>query len=96
MPKKSFEALNAARELSGEALFANPRTPLPVLCTSEVYNAPVLIATEDVFRFQHEYMPMRWEISDMRKIGTLHPNQDTRRIMQAAKKRKPKGGVFQF
>ena len=25
MPKKSFEALNAARELSGEALFANPR-----------------------------------------------------------------------
>ena len=64
--------------------------------TSEVYNAPVLIATEDVFRFQHEYMPMRWEISDMRKIGTLHPNQDTRRIMQAAKKRKPKGGVFQF
>ncbi|MBQ7700444.1 MAG: NAD-dependent DNA ligase LigA [Clostridia bacterium] len=25
MPKKSFEALNAARELSGETLFANPR-----------------------------------------------------------------------
>ena len=64
--------------------------------TSEIYNAPVLIATEEIFRFQHEYMPMRWEISDMRKIGTLHPNQKTRMMMQATKKRKPKGGVFQF
>ena len=63
--------------------------------TSEIYHAPVLIATEEVFRFQHEYLPMRWEISDMRKIGTLHPNEKTR-IMQATKKRKPKGGVFQF
>mgnify|MGYP002521322300 FL=1 len=64
--------------------------------TSEIYNAPVLIATEELFRFQHEYMPMRWEISDMRKIGTLHPNQKTRMMRQATKKRKPKGGVFQF
>ena len=64
--------------------------------TSEIYNAPVLIATEELFRFQHEYMPMRWEISDMRKIGTLHPNQKTRIMRQATKKRKPKGGVFQF
>ena len=63
--------------------------------TSEIYNAPVLIATEEIFRFQHEYLPMRWEISDMRKIGTLHPNEKTR-IMQTTKKRKPKGGVFQF
>lgn len=63
--------------------------------TSEIYNAPVLIATEEIFRFQHEYLPMRWEISDMRKIGTLHPNEKTR-IMQATTKRKPKGGVFQF
>jgi hypothetical protein len=63
--------------------------------TSEIYNAPVLIATEEIFRFQHEYLPMRWEISDMRKIGTLHPNEKSR-IMQATKKRKPKGGVFQF
>ena len=64
--------------------------------TSEIYNAPVLIATEELFRFQHEYMPMRWEVSDMRKIGTLHPNQKTRIMRQATKKRKPKGGVFQF
>ena len=63
--------------------------------TSETYNAPVLIATEEIFRFQHEYLPMRWEISDMRKIGTLHPNEKSR-IMQATTKRKPKGGVFQF
>ena len=63
--------------------------------TSETYNAPVLIATEEIFRFQHEYLPMRWEISDMRKIGTLHPNEKSR-IMQATKKRKSRGGVFQF
>ena len=62
--------------------------------TSETYNAPVLIATEEIFRFQHEYLPMRWEISDMRKIGTLHPNEKSR-IMQATKKRKSRGGVFQ-
>ncbi len=62
---------------------------------SEIYDAPVLVATEELFRFQHEYKPMRWEIADMRKIGTLHPNQKTR-IMQTTKKRTPKGGIFQF
>jgi len=63
--------------------------------TTEIYDAPVLVATEEVFRFQHEYKPMRWELADMRKIGTINP-QEKARIMQAAKKRKPKGGVFQF
>ena len=63
--------------------------------TTEIYDAPVLIATEELFRFQHEYKPMRWELADMRKIGTLRP-QEKARILQAIKKRKPKGGVFQF
>lgn len=63
--------------------------------TSEIYDAPVLVATEDLFRFQHEYKPLRWEISDMRKIGTLHPNQKSR-MMKATKKRKGCNGVFQF
>lgn len=63
--------------------------------TSEIYDAPVLVATEKEFRFLHEYRPMRWEISNLRKIGTLHSTEKTK-IIKAAKKRKPKGGVFQF
>lgn len=63
--------------------------------TTEVYDAPVLVATEELFRFQHEYKPMRWELADMRKIGTIKPQEKTR-VMQAIKKRKSKGGVFQF
>lgn len=61
---------------------------------TEIYDAPVLVATEELFRFQHEYKPMRWEIADMRKIGTILP-QDKTRMMKATKKRKPAGGVFQ-
>jgi hypothetical protein len=38
---------------------------------------------------------MRWELADMRKIGTIRP-QEKSRIRQATTKRKPKGGVFQF
>ena len=63
--------------------------------TQEIYDAPVLIATEEVFRFQHEYKSMRWELADMRKVGTLQPHEKTR-IMKATKKRKSKEGVFRF
>lgn len=63
--------------------------------TTEEYNAPVLVATEELFRFQHEYKSKRWELADMKKIGVIVPEEKTR-IMQATKKRKPKGGVFQF
>lgn len=63
--------------------------------TTEIYDAPVLVATEELFRFQHEYKPMRWEIADMKKIGKIVPHEKTR-IMKATKKRKPTGGVFQF
>ena len=63
--------------------------------TAEIYDAPVLVATEELFRFQHEYKPMRWELADMRKIGTILPQEKTR-ITKAIKKRKPTGGVFQF
>ena len=63
--------------------------------STEIYDAPVLIATEELFRFQHEYKPMRWELADMRKIGTILPQEKTR-ITKATKKRKPTGGVFQY
>ena len=59
---------------------------------TEIYDAPVLVATEELFRFQHEYKPMRWELADMRKIGTILPQEKTR-ITKATKKRKPTGGV---
>ena len=42
---------------------------------AEVYNAPVLCATEEVFRIMHEYKPNFWERFDMKKIGTITPQQ---------------------
>lgn len=51
---------------------------------SEVYNAPVLCATEEVFRIMHEYKPKYWERFDMKKIGTITPQQ------KAVMKRKAK------
>jgi len=63
--------------------------------TAEIYDAPVLIATEELFRFQHEYKPMRWELADMRNIGTINPHEKSK-FMQASKKRKNRGTIFQI
>ena len=63
--------------------------------TTETYNASVLAATEELFRFQHEYNRMQWELADMRQIGTINTNQKAD-IRQKAVKRKGKGPVFQF
>lgn len=64
--------------------------------TAEIYNAPVLVATEELFRFQHEYKPMRWEIADMRRIGIIKPHEKSRIMQVPIQKRKNIGGVFQF
>ena len=63
---------------------------------TEIYDAPVLSATIELFRIQHEYLPMRWEISDMRRIGTLAPVNSKARLMRKATKRKGDEPVFQF
>lgn len=63
--------------------------------TVEVYDAPVLTATLEVFRFMHEYKPNFWERADMKKIGTITVRQESL-MKREAKKRKSGGGVFRF
>ncbi len=53
---------------------------------SEIYNAPVLCATEEVFRIMHEYRPNFWERFDMKKIGNFTPQQKAI-LKRKAKKR---------
>jgi hypothetical protein len=62
---------------------------------SEVYDAPVLTAREDLFHFCHEYKPKFWERADMQKVGTVAA-QEKSLIIRKAKKRDGKGPVFQF
>ena len=61
----------------------------------EDYDASVLTASEELFRFFHEYKPNWWERADMRKIGTVDPGEKSL-LMRAVKKRKEAKGVFQF
>lgn len=61
----------------------------------EVYDAPVLTATLEVFRFMHEYKPHFWERADMKKIGTISTREEFL-MKQYAKKRKSSGGIFVF
>jgi len=61
--------------------------------TLENYDVNVLTASEDLFRFIHEYKPGFWERADMRKVGTIEPEEKSL-IMRAAKKRQGQDGVF--
>ena len=61
----------------------------------EVYDAPVLIATDELLRFQHEFKFKRWELADLTLIGTIRPDEKSR-ILQVADKRRNLGGVFQI
>lgn len=63
--------------------------------TIEMYDAPVLTATLEVFRFLHEYKPHFWERADMKKIGNITTRQEAE-MKRYAKKRKPGGGLFIF
>ena len=56
---------------------------------TEIYNAPVLSATEDLFRFQHEWQPNFWESADMKKVGSYTPQKKDYLLSKA---RKRKGG----
>lgn len=62
---------------------------------TEIYDAPVLVATEERFHFCHEYRPKQWERCDMKKVGTINPQQKA--IMRRkAKKRDGSGPIFKF
>ena len=62
--------------------------------TTEIYDAPVLVATDELFRFLHEYNYKQWELADMTLIGTFQP-QEKARIMQFEKQKKKPGAIFQ-
>jgi hypothetical protein len=61
----------------------------------EKYDANVLTASDSLYRFMHEYRAHWWERADMRKIGTIQPNERAF-LRRAATKRKGQGGIFQF
>ena len=66
-----------------------------VIDTPESYDVSVLTASEELFRFFHEYKPNWWERADMRKIGTINPREKSL-LMRAVKKRKGSEGIFQI
>lgn len=59
----------------------------------ENYSVNVLTASEELFRFHHEYKPNFWERADMRKVGTITPGEKSL-LMRAAKKRHSVEGIF--
>ncbi|MBQ6769981.1 MAG: BACON domain-containing protein [Bacteroidales bacterium] len=61
----------------------------------EVYDAPVLTATVDLFHFCHEYKPNFWERADMKKVGNI-TTQRKEFLYRNAKKRKGGDPIFMF
>lgn len=61
----------------------------------EDYDPQVLTASDSLFRFIHEYEDHWWERADMRKIGTIAP-QERAFIKSVATKRKGGEPIFQF
>ena len=61
----------------------------------EDYDPQVLTASDSLFRFIHEYKEHWWERADMRKIGTIIP-QERDFIKSVATKRKGGEPIFQF
>lgn len=63
---------------------------------TEIYDAPVLVATENLFRFMQEFKQHSWERADMKKIGEAHKPEAKEMFKRANKKRKGGNGIFQF
>ena len=59
----------------------------------EDYDLSLLTASEELFRFMHEYKPNWWERADMRKIGTINSGEKSL-LKRAAKKRQGMEGIF--
>lgn len=64
-----------------------------VLDTIEPYDVNVLTASDSLYRFMHEYKPNFWERADMRKIGTIQPEEKAI-LRQKATKRKKGEPIF--
>ena len=61
--------------------------------TIEPYDVNVLTASDSLYRFMHEYKPNFWERADMRKIGTIQPEEKAI-LRQKATKRKKGEPIF--
>lgn len=61
----------------------------------ENYNTQVITASDSLFRFIHEWQTDWWERADMRKVGTIEPEEKSL-LMRAVKKRNSGGPIFQF
>jgi hypothetical protein len=61
----------------------------------EPYNPEVLCASDSLYRIFHEYKPHWWERADMRKIGTIAPEEKSL-LMRAVNNRKSGNGIFQY
>ena len=59
----------------------------------EIYAANVLIASDTLFRFFHEYKPHYFEHVDMRRVGTIHPD-DKYLQRQSMARRKERGPIL--
>lgn len=53
----------------------------------ESYAPNVLTASDSLYRFIHEYKPHWWERVDMRKVGTIHPEEAISLRRKATKRR---------
>ena len=62
---------------------------------AEVYDAPILSATEESFLFCHEYKPKFWERANMQKVATIEP-QEKAILQRKAKKREGGEPIFKF
>lgn len=59
----------------------------------EPYDVNVLTASDSLYRFMHEYKPNFWERADMRKVGTIQPEEKAI-LRQKATKRKKDEPIF--
>ena len=59
----------------------------------EDYSPTVLTASDSLFRFFHEYKDNWWERADMRKIGTINPDEKAF-LKRKTIKRKENEGIF--
>jgi hypothetical protein len=62
----------------------------------ESYDPTVLCASDSLYRVLHQYKPNFWERADMRKVGTITPEEKSLLLTRYAKSRKGRNGIFQF
>lgn len=80
-----FDIVNQILHINFETIDGSP----------ESYSPDVLTASDSLYRIFHEYKPDFWERADMRKVGTIIPEEKEMMIQKAAK-RKEGQPIFQF